>query len=226
MGARNRRAALAQAVAITAALAGGLWAAAPAWADAVQLVGISGDRALLVAGGQPPRFVRVGESLGGIRLVAVQGQEARLLVDGRPLVLRVGETPVQVGQNASASGADRVVLTADSQGHFHAQGSINGGTVTFLVDTGATWVVLGQPDAARLGLQAAQARPVRVNTANGAVQGLQFQLQKVRLGDAEVGDVTAVVLPHAMPFVLLGNSFLTRFQMKRINDQLTLERRR
>jgi aspartyl protease family protein len=37
--------------------------------------------------------------------------------------------------------------------------------------------------------------------------------------------VAAIVLPQPMPYVLLGNSFLTRFQMQRTNDQLTLDRR-
>ena len=47
----------------------------------------------------------------------------------------------------------------------------------------------------------------------------------MRLGDVEVFDVDAVVTPQAMPFVLLGNSYLNRFQIKRENDQMTLERR-
>jgi aspartyl protease family protein len=45
------------------------------------------------------------------------------------------------------------------------------------------------------------------------------------VGEAQVYDVPAIVLPQSMPFVLLGNSFLTRFQMQRNNDQMTLERR-
>jgi len=47
----------------------------------------------------------------------------------------------------------------------------------------------------------------------------------VRIGDVEVHNVEATVSRGEMPFVLLGNSFLTRFQMKRENDMLTLERR-
>jgi aspartyl protease family protein len=47
----------------------------------------------------------------------------------------------------------------------------------------------------------------------------------VRIGDVEVYDVDAAVLPASMPHILLGNSFLTRFQMTRHNDQLVLERR-
>ena len=47
----------------------------------------------------------------------------------------------------------------------------------------------------------------------------------MRVGDVEVHDVDCLVLPMSMPFVLLGNSFLTRFQMKRENDVMVLERR-
>jgi aspartyl protease family protein len=47
----------------------------------------------------------------------------------------------------------------------------------------------------------------------------------VRVGDVEAYEVDAVVVPHSMPHMLLGNSFLNRFQMKRDNDQMVLERR-
>ncbi len=51
------------------------------------------------------------------------------------------------------------------------------------------------------------------------------KLASVRIGDVEVYDVDGTVVPAGMPFILLGNSFLTRFQMTRHNDQLVLERR-
>ena len=47
----------------------------------------------------------------------------------------------------------------------------------------------------------------------------------VRIGDVQVYNVDAIVLPAPMPFILLGNSFLTRFQMKRENDTMTLDLR-
>jgi aspartyl protease family protein len=47
----------------------------------------------------------------------------------------------------------------------------------------------------------------------------------VRVGDVMVSGVDAVVTPVGMPYVLLGNSFLSRFQMNRNNDQMVLERR-
>ena len=50
-------------------------------------------------------------------------------------------------------------------------------------------------------------------------------LTSVRVGDVQVYNVEALVIPAPMPYVLLGNSFLTRFQMKRENDVMRLEKR-
>jgi aspartyl protease family protein len=47
----------------------------------------------------------------------------------------------------------------------------------------------------------------------------------VRLNDVEVREVDAVVTPTSMPFVLLGNSYLARFQMSRNSEQMVLEKR-
>jgi aspartyl protease family protein len=66
---------------------------------------------------------------------------------------------------------------------------------------------------------------VRLQTANGVSQGWLVRLASVRLGDVEVYDVDAVVGTQSMPYVLLGNSFLSRFQMRRDNEQMVLERR-
>jgi aspartyl protease family protein len=50
-------------------------------------------------------------------------------------------------------------------------------------------------------------------------------LNSVRVGDLELTNVGAVVMPLPMPMVLLGNSFLARLQMRRENDVMRLERR-
>ncbi|HZY16656.1 MAG TPA: retropepsin-like aspartic protease, partial [Ramlibacter sp.] len=97
--------------------------------------------------------------------------------------------------------------------------------VQFLVDTGATGVALSEDDAGRIGLKYKHGRPIRLSTANGVVQGWLVRLASVRIGDVQVHDVEAAVLPAPMPYVLLGNTFLTRFQMTRENELLVLERR-
>ena len=62
-------------------------------------------------------------------------------------------------------------------------------------------------------------------TANGVVPAYQIQLGTIRIGDVEVRDVEAIVIPGTISHVLLGNSFLNRFQMRRENDVMTLELR-
>jgi aspartyl protease family protein len=64
-----------------------------------------------------------------------------------------------------------------------------------------------------------------VGTANGQVPAYLTSLDVVRVGDVQVYNVEAVVLPTTMGTVLLGNSFLSRFQMRRENDRMTLDRR-
>jgi aspartyl protease family protein len=64
-----------------------------------------------------------------------------------------------------------------------------------------------------------------MNTANGQALGYLLTLNSVRIGDVEVQNVEAIVSQQSMPYVLLGNSFLTRFSMRRDSDQMVLERR-
>ena len=106
-----------------------------------------------------------------------------------------------------------------------AQGAINGRSVTFMLDTGATNVAMSAADAQRIGLDFSKGQPVRMNTANGVAQGYRLTLNSVRVGDVEVYDVEAIVSQQPMPYILLGNSFISRFSMRRDADQMVLEKR-
>ncbi|WP_305016763.1 retropepsin-like aspartic protease family protein [Mycobacterium tuberculosis] len=79
--------------------------------------------------------------------------------------------------------------------------------------------------AEAIGLRYQSGQTVQVSTANGVTVGWRVKLSTVRLGSLDVYDVEALVTPAPMPYVLLGNSYLTRFQMTRTNDQLVLEQR-
>jgi aspartyl protease family protein len=202
------------------------WAlhAPAAWGQTVALQGMLGNQALLIIDGGVPTRVAPGGSHQGVKVLSTRGDEAVIEVGGQRRNLRVGESPASVG-SASAPGGSRIVLTAGSGGHFMAQGAINGRTTRFLVDTGATVVSLGAGEADRMGIAYRDGRPVQMGTANGVALGWLVRLASVRVGEVEVFDVEAVVGEQAMPYVLLGNSFLTRFQMRRDNDQMVLERR-
>jgi aspartyl protease family protein len=95
-----------------------------------------------------------------------------------------------------------------------------------MVDTGATLVAISQGEAERIGLDYRNAPRAMTQTANGAVPVHRINLNAVRVGEVEVANVDAVVIPAQMPYILLGNSFLGRFQMRRDNDVMRLERRR
>ncbi len=198
---------------------------AMAAAQTVGLSGMLGNRALLIVDGGAPKSVAPGDTFQGVKVVSTSGDQAVVEVGGKRHTLRVGESPFSVGKGAATGGGGKIVLMAGSGGHFMAQGAINGNATQFVVDTGATVVSMGQSDADRMRLNYKAGRPVRMSTANGVTQGWHIKLNSVRIGEVEIFEVDAVVTPQPMPYVLLGNSFLTRFQMQRDNDQMTLTRR-
>lgn len=196
-----------------------------AHAQSVALAGMLGNKALLVVDGSAPQSVAAGQTHRGVTVISTSGEQAVIEQDGKRSTLRVGEAPVHMGSSKSGGKGNKIVLTAGSGGHFVTAGQVNGKAVQFMVDTGATSVAMSSQDAERAGIQYKAGRPVSLSTANGNTQGFQVKLDSVRVGEVEVLNVDAVVMPQAMPFMLLGNSFLNRFQMLRDNDQLTLTKK-
>lgn len=198
-------------------------------AQSVALSGVLGSKALLVIDGGTPRALAAGDSLQDVRVLQVSGDTAEVEIKGRRQTLRLGEAPISLGGRGAAAGdpalGRRVVLKADNRGHFIERGQINGKTMVYMVDTGASSVAIGRSDAERMGLPFLKGQPVMMRTANGDAQGWSLRLDSVRVGDVEVFGVDAVVAPLAMPYVLLGNSFLAHVQMTRQGSEMVLERR-
>ncbi|MBC7734954.1 MAG: retroviral-like aspartic protease family protein [Bacteriovorax sp.] len=202
------------------------WASAfaSAFAQSVSLSGSLGDKALLIIDGAP-RTLAVGASVQGVRLLSVSGSNAVVDIKGQRVALTLGGAQVNLAATTADGGASRIVLSADSGGHFITSGSINGKSARFLVDTGATNLALSQSEAQSLGIDYRKGDRGTSMTANGPVPVYRVMLASVRVGEVQVYNVEATIVPMQMPFVLLGNSFLTRFQMKRENDVLTLTKR-
>ncbi|MEJ8811146.1 retropepsin-like aspartic protease [Variovorax ureilyticus] len=200
-------------------------ACAFAHAQSVMLTGTIGSRAILVVDGSAPKTVAVGETFQGVKLVGLQGDQATVESGGKRVSIRM-DTPVSIGGGGGGgAGGTRIVLPVSSGGHFLTQGAINGRTVSFMLDTGATAVAMSMADAQRIGLDYTKGTPVQMNTANGVAPGYRVRLNSVRVGDVEVYDVDAVVSQQPMPYILLGNSFISRFSMRRDADQMVLEKR-
>ena len=212
---RRRRAALA-ATLLCALVAG-------AHAASVSFSGMLGDKALLIIDGQA-RGVAVGATVQGVKLVKLDGTQAQVESDGKVTILRLGGGAKVAGSDGSGTGT-RIVLPVGIGGHYGGLASINGHSIEFIVDTGATSIAMGSDVASRLGLDYSASTAAAAMTANGAVAARKLTLDKVTIGDVTVFNVEAMVVPQAMPVVLLGNSFLSRFQMRSDNDSLVLDKK-
>lgn len=191
-------------------------------AQEVGLAGIIGSKALLMINGAPPRSVPQGSTVDGVKVVAVQGDQVIIEIGGRKRPLRVGQHAVGV---IPEGGADKLVLNADGQGHFFTTGVINGVSVRFLVDTGASMISLGASDARRMGLDFNRGQKGMSQTANGQVVVSKIQLDNVRVGGVTLHQVDAVIHQTDMPIALLGMSFLNRMEMQRDGNTMTLKKR-
>jgi aspartyl protease family protein len=119
-----------------------------------------------------------------------------------------------------------VTLAADSNGHFTAEGQVNGARIRFLVDTGATLVTLSATEAQRLGIDFRHGEQTVSQTANGKVLVYRVRLESVAVGPMTLTSVDAVVYDSpGLDVALLGMSFLNRTEMHREGTNLTLTKR-
>lgn len=113
-----------------------------------------------------------------------------------------------------------VAVQAARDGHFYLTATVNGTDIRFLIDTGATVVVLSAQDAARLGLRPASWEYTHlVETAHGRIRLAQATLNSVRVGALQVDDVTALVGDAGIGISLLGMSFLQRLDRYEVRDR-------
>lgn len=194
-------------------------------AQTATLSGILGDKALLIVNGLPPKIVAPGETYHNVKVISTRSDMAVLEIRGVQHTLRVGESPVSVGSGAAGTSGTRLVVHATGDGLYVAHGQINGHAAQFLVDTGATYITLGASDAERFGIKYKSGQIIPLATANGMSYAWRLRLANVKVGDVTLYDVDASVVPTAMPGVLLGNSFLSRFQMTQANGQMILDKR-
>ena len=111
-------------------------------------------------------------------------------------------------------------------GHYHLTLDINGTPVSFVVDTGASQVVLSQRDAARIGLDPAGLEYSRsANTANAMVRTAPVDLELVALEGITDRNIAAVVNGGEMDTSLLGMTYLGLYNRIEItNGELVLMR--
>jgi len=190
----------------------------------VNIVGLFSNKAVVMINGGKPKTLSVGQSSEGVKLLAADSNTATLLIEGKTKQLGMGQA-ASVGGNA-ASSSPSVTLYANAQGHFLSDCQINGATLKFLVDTGATTVALNSGDAKFANIDYKRGEPIRMGTANGVVTAYRVTIANLKIGGITLSQVEASVIEGGSPpFVLLGMSALNRLDMKRQDIALTLTKK-
>lgn len=131
-----------------------------------------------------------------------------------------------VPQQSYEAGIGTVTIPRARDGHYYLTMQINGAAIRFVVDTGASDMVLTRADAQRVGLSPDTLNYLgRANTANGEVRTAFVRLNEVQLGTVRDFDVSAVVNDGDMAQSLLGMGYLQRWGRIEIsNNELILTR--
>lgn len=193
----------------------------------IAVTALFNGKAVIVVDSGRPRTLSAGDTTpDGVKLISANSEAAVIEYAGKRQTLTLGQG-TRLGAGAPASNSSgQVILSVGAGGHFWAQGAINGVGVRFLVDTGASSIALSGETAKRLGVNYPAGARVAVRTASAATTGYRVTLDAVRVGDITLNNVDALVLEGRYPEeTLLGMSFLSRTQMKRDGDTLTLVRR-
>jgi aspartyl protease family protein len=202
-----------------------LAAAAAAAAD-IHVVALTAGKAVVSINGGKPRTLAVGQvSPEGVKLLSADSQSATFEVEGQRRTLGPGEGAA-VATTAFKASSDTATLIADSAGHFITTGVVNGTTLRFLVDTGATSVVLSSADARRAGINYLTGARSFTQTANGVIPVYNVKLDTIKVGEITLNAVDAAVIEgERLPIALLGMSFLNRMEMRRDGTTMTLIRK-
>ena len=137
-----------------------------------------------------------------------------------------GDVRDRVAPRQEIAGDGRIEIPASADGHYHLNADLNGTTVRFVVDTGASTIALGRRDARRIGIDLdGLVYAGEAQTANGSVKTALVVIDRIKIGDIVDDDVPAVVIGGDLDQSLLGMSYLRRFARVGIEgDRLVLER--
>jgi len=190
----------------------------------VRVVGLFSDRAVLLIDGQQ-HILKTGQSgPEGVRLLAADSESALLEIDGREVEARLDG---RVTARKRTAGVQEFQIWRNSAGMYTTVGSINGLTVSFLVDTGSSKVALNAAEARRLGIDfRVSGTPTAVGTASGVARAWAVTLDTVKVGSLELRNVGAVVLEGNAPqHALLGMTYLGRLEIDNDGRLMTLRKK-
>ena len=194
--------------------------------DKITVNGLFQDKAIVTIDGKQ-RILKKGKaSPEGALLIEADSQQAIIKINGKQQTYTLG---TQFGSNTpqKPSAGKKVSIPPDASGGYSITGAINGSSVPFIVDTGATLVSMNSNIAKRLGIDYKLEGKQSISyTASGTSKIYIVNLKRVRVGDIELSNVKGAVHEGNFPVItLLGMSFLGKLDMKREGRMMELEKK-
>ncbi len=189
----------------------------------IVVVGLFSGQAVLTIN-QTQRLLKVGQkSPEGVTLISANSKEAVLEFDGERKIYALGS---HIASNYAAPSHTPSVNLWPVGGMYFTSGTINGHSIEFIVDTGATSIALNLETAKRLDLDFYNSTPINIETASAIVHGYPVTLDVVQVGDIKLYNVQGVVLESTEPSkALLGMSFLGQLDIKQSDQKLELKQK-
>lgn len=196
-----------------------------AWTQAldIMVVGLFSGQAVVEVNGQQ-HLLKAGKATPeGVKLISATSNEAVMEVNGKQQTFQLGN---RISSNFSAAPAQPQVSLWPNNGMYLTTGTVNGYSVDFLVDTGATSIALNAATARRLGIDFYRGQQIGIRTASGKGLAYRVTLDYVQLDEIKLYNVDAVVLDGAEPSpALLGMSFLGQLDMQHNGERLDLQQK-
>jgi len=206
----------------------GLVLCLPVMAASVKAVALFEGRAMLSVDGGKAKIISEGKTLSGVKLISSNTSQAIVEVNGKRQTLKLNSSLVleeSLGTKPSNSYASSIQLFVDEQGFFRGDGSVNGKSIKFLIDTGANLVVLNSNEAKRVGLDYKSGVESVAKTASGVTPMYLMTVERISIGGLELRNVETGIIEGSFPqYPLLGMSFLGQLKMQQDGKVMTISR--
>ncbi len=148
-----------------------------------------------------------------LSVLSITVYAAEISIAGKPSKTNLNQS-IEGNFKVARRGTSRIY--PDSQGKYFIDGRVNGKSMRFLVDTGATFVTLNSRHAKIAGINFREGSRALMQTATQTISVWQVRLSSINVGQINLTNVEAWVIEGSEPeFILLGNSFLGRTEIIR-----------
>ena len=195
--------------------------------ESIEVQGLFSNKAVISIDGKR-HVLAVGKlSPEGVKLISVNSSGAVLAIDGQHKQYNLGgSSSVSTTFNQREKQQEKIYV--NSGGMYMTYGNINGRSVQFLIDTGASAIAMNTDQARHLGVRYDKyGIPVGVSTASGYADAYKVRLKSVSVGDITQTNVEALVIDGKHPGpVLLGMTFLGRLDVEHSGNAMTLTQKK